>query len=245
MGPRMAPGASILLIEANSPFFSDLVQFSVDFARHQPGVVASSMSFGFDEFPNETSFDQYFATPSDTRILHFLQRPAITADRRLSGIFVERGGRGGHHVVGRCGGQLHWRIGLERQRRKCEHLYSPAGVPKWHGYTKHNTSSQSGRCLRRRSILRCGGLRFVQLRRRHTVDSGWRNQSLFPCLGLDHRRRRSGAGNGGLGSLNGAAQTLPLLYQLPATTLTTSPPAAMACPRVPVTIWSPVAAVPT
>ena len=192
----LAPGASILLVEANSPFFSDLVQSSVDYARHQPGVVAVSMSFGSDEFPNETSFDQYFTTPVRARQYYISGRDRRSwPPGRLSGVFVERGGRGRHHVVGRCGGQLRERIGLERQRRQCEHHDSAAVVPNRRGDAKHHTSSQSGCCLRCRSHHRRGGVRFVQLRNRHTVDSGWRNESFFAGLGLDHRRRRSGAGD--------------------------------------------------
>jgi len=61
----MAPGANILLVEANSPSFSDLVLGAVDYARNQPGVVAISMSFGAGEFSTEVNYDPYFTTPSN------------------------------------------------------------------------------------------------------------------------------------------------------------------------------------
>jgi subtilase family serine protease len=59
----MAPGANILLVEANSASFQDLYT-AVDFARNAPGVVAVSMSFGAGESPSETSSDGLFTTPA-------------------------------------------------------------------------------------------------------------------------------------------------------------------------------------
>jgi len=37
---------------------------AVNTARNTAGVVAVSMSWGFNEMPNESSFDTYFTTPS-------------------------------------------------------------------------------------------------------------------------------------------------------------------------------------
>lgn len=59
----IAPGASILLVEANSNSFSDLMT-AVNYARNQPGVVAISMSWGGGEFSGETTYDTYFTTPA-------------------------------------------------------------------------------------------------------------------------------------------------------------------------------------
>jgi hypothetical protein len=58
----IAPGANILLVEANSENTSDLMA-AVDYARSQPGVSAVSMSWAVGEFPSETSFDGHFTTP--------------------------------------------------------------------------------------------------------------------------------------------------------------------------------------
>jgi len=57
----MAPGASILLVEANS--YSDLFG-AVKFAAGQPGVSVVSMSWGGGEYKGETSTDSDFTTPS-------------------------------------------------------------------------------------------------------------------------------------------------------------------------------------
>jgi subtilase family serine protease len=59
----IAPGANILLVEANSASLSDLLS-AVNFARRQAGVTAVSMSWGGSEFSSEKSYDSYFTTPS-------------------------------------------------------------------------------------------------------------------------------------------------------------------------------------
>jgi hypothetical protein len=59
----IAPGAGILVVEARSQAFSDLIS-AVNTARQTPGVVAVSMSWGFGETSHETSFDVTFTTPA-------------------------------------------------------------------------------------------------------------------------------------------------------------------------------------
>jgi len=59
----IAPGASILLVEANSNSLADLMA-AVNYARNQPGVVAVSMSWGGGEFSGETAYDSSFTTPA-------------------------------------------------------------------------------------------------------------------------------------------------------------------------------------
>ncbi|MBI3838197.1 MAG: S53 family peptidase, partial [Planctomycetia bacterium] len=61
----LAPAASILLVEANSASFTDLISNAVDTARNWPDVVAVSMSFGAPEFATEITFDSTFTTPAD------------------------------------------------------------------------------------------------------------------------------------------------------------------------------------
>jgi subtilase family serine protease len=58
----VAPGASILVVEAKSQSIQDLLA-AVNTARYTPGVVAVSMSWGFGEMPSEASYDSYFTTP--------------------------------------------------------------------------------------------------------------------------------------------------------------------------------------
>ena len=59
----IAPGANILLVEANSDYDSDLYA-AVDTARRASGVVAVSMSWGDYETPDEGSLDSHFTTPA-------------------------------------------------------------------------------------------------------------------------------------------------------------------------------------
>ncbi len=58
----IAPGASILLVEAISAAPDDMLR-AVDFARQQPGVTTVSMSWGTSEFVTESSYDSLFTTP--------------------------------------------------------------------------------------------------------------------------------------------------------------------------------------
>jgi hypothetical protein len=59
----IAPGANILLVEANTSSLSNLLA-AVDYARSQPGVAAVSMSWGGGEFFGESSLDSHFTTPA-------------------------------------------------------------------------------------------------------------------------------------------------------------------------------------
>lgn len=59
----IAPGAKILLVEANSASLSDLLT-AVNFARNAAGVSVVSMSWGGSEFTGEAKYDNYFTTPA-------------------------------------------------------------------------------------------------------------------------------------------------------------------------------------
>jgi subtilase family serine protease len=59
----IAPGASILLVEANDSSYSNLLA-AVDYARRQPGVAVVSMSWGA-AFSSETFDDSLFQAPRD------------------------------------------------------------------------------------------------------------------------------------------------------------------------------------
>jgi hypothetical protein len=59
----IAPGATIMLVEANSASDTDLLA-AVDYARNAPGVVAVSMSWGGSEFSGQVADDAHFQTPA-------------------------------------------------------------------------------------------------------------------------------------------------------------------------------------
>ncbi len=59
----MAPGASLIVVEAASASTSALMN-AVNLARNLPGVSVVSMSWGGPEFWGETSYDPFFTTPA-------------------------------------------------------------------------------------------------------------------------------------------------------------------------------------
>jgi hypothetical protein len=67
----IAPGAKILLVEAQDNSFINLFA-AIRFAAAQPGVDAVSMSWGSQEFPGESSWDKAFTTPSGHTGVTFL-----------------------------------------------------------------------------------------------------------------------------------------------------------------------------
>jgi len=77
----MAPGANIVLVEANSNSYADLMT-AVNYARNQPGVSVVSMSWGSGEFSTEPSYDSDFTTPSGHNGVTFV---AATGDSGSSG----------------------------------------------------------------------------------------------------------------------------------------------------------------
>jgi subtilase family serine protease len=58
----IAPGANLIVVEAKTDSTKDLLA-AVDVARNQPGVVAVSMSWGGAELSNELSLNSHFTTP--------------------------------------------------------------------------------------------------------------------------------------------------------------------------------------
>jgi subtilase family serine protease len=60
----IAPRANIILYEANSSSYNDLIVAAANTARNNPNVTVVSMSFGGGEFSSETSLDSYFTTPT-------------------------------------------------------------------------------------------------------------------------------------------------------------------------------------
>ncbi len=74
----VAPKANILLVEANSASYDDLLAGAASYAAHQPGVVAVSMSFGGPEYDTQTAdYGSYLTTPVGHAPVTFL---AATGD---------------------------------------------------------------------------------------------------------------------------------------------------------------------
>jgi subtilase family serine protease len=67
----MAPGANILLVEANSNSYSDLMT-AINYARNQPSVSVISTSWGGGEWSSEATYDSYFTTPAGHQGITFV-----------------------------------------------------------------------------------------------------------------------------------------------------------------------------
>ena len=67
----IAPAANILVVEASSQSLKPLIA-AVNVARNTPGVVAVSMSWGFNEFAHETAYNSTFTTPAGHTGITFL-----------------------------------------------------------------------------------------------------------------------------------------------------------------------------
>jgi hypothetical protein len=74
----VAPAAKILLVEASTNNFSDLLT-AVQYAASRPGVVAVSMSWGGTDFSGEQSYDSYFVPPSSNPGVVFVASTGDTA----------------------------------------------------------------------------------------------------------------------------------------------------------------------
>ncbi len=77
----IAPGAKILVVEAapsnsNAQAIANLMA-AVQAANLTPGVVVVSMSWGFNEFPGETAYDSAFTTPGITYIAASGDNPGV------------------------------------------------------------------------------------------------------------------------------------------------------------------------
>lgn len=79
----LAPGANILLVEANDNSYASLMS-AVDYARQAAGVSVVSMSWGGSEFAGETDYDGIFSTPSGHQGVTFF---ASTGDNGAPGGF--------------------------------------------------------------------------------------------------------------------------------------------------------------
>ncbi|HEY5314741.1 MAG TPA: fibronectin type III domain-containing protein [Pirellulales bacterium] len=207
----VAPGANILLIEANSSSMSDLMA-AVNTARNAPSVVAVSMSWGGSEFGGETSYDSDFTTPTGHIGVSFFvasgddgapaSYPATSPNvvsvggttLSLSGSESAWSGSGGG--LGADEAQPAYQKGVVTQSTTARANPDVAfdadpntGFPVYNSYANGTTDPWG----------QWGG----------TSDAAPQWAALVSIA--DQQREAAG-----LGSLNGATQLLPALYQLPA-----------------------------
>jgi subtilase family serine protease len=78
----MAPGANILLVEAQTNSTSNLYG-AVDVARNYPGVATVSMSWGSSESPGQNASDFHFRTPSGHNGVSFFAASGDTGGQKI------------------------------------------------------------------------------------------------------------------------------------------------------------------
>jgi len=212
----IAPAASIILYEANSSSFNDLVVHAVNAARNNVNVSVVSMSFSGGEFSGETGYDGYFTRPAGHQGVTFL---ASTGDT---------GSPGGYpayspNVVSVGGTQL----SIDSSGNRT----SETG---WSGSGGGN-SSQEPEPSYQTSVQSSGARSTPDVSLDASPSSGvpvydsYDNGTFNPWsqvggtslstpmwAGLIAIANQGRAVNG-LGSLNGATQTLPMLYQAAST----------------------------
>ena len=75
----IAPGAKIVLLEANNAGAVQLIDWGVQTAENMAGVSVIDMSWGFGEFNGENSYDSAFTTPSGHEGVTFVASTGDTA----------------------------------------------------------------------------------------------------------------------------------------------------------------------
>ncbi len=212
----IAPGAGILVVEAASDSIGDLMN-AVSVARGTPGVVAVSMSWGFGETPGQRSFDPLFLTPPG--------RPGIT--------FVAASGDNGTAAGAEYPASSPNVLAVGGTTLLVNSAGGYLGEVAWSG-SEGGYSTVEPRPAYQRSVQQTG--------RRSTPDVAFNGD---PNTGVEVYETPPGTASGlwmtvggtslgapawaaivaivdqgralqGKGSLDGATQTLPALYQLPA-----------------------------
>ena len=211
----IAPGANILVVEASSQSLKGLIT-AVNMARNTPGVVAISMSWGFNEFRQETAYNSTFTTPAGHAGITFLAAsgdsgsqagpsghraaPSVVA---VGGTSLSVGGSGQYQFesawVGSSGGYSNFEAEPAYQRsvqstgKRSSPDVSFDGDPDT-GVSVYQTSLQTGHG----SWQVVGGTSLG--------TPAWAGIIAI----VDQGRAVEGEG-----SLNGATQTLPTIYALP------------------------------
>jgi hypothetical protein len=213
----IAPGASILVVEAQSQSRNSMLK-AVNAARRTPGVVAVSMSWGFQEFSNESSYNYEFTTPPGHRGITFVAASGDSGPRggaEWPSVAPTVLGVGGTTLL--VGGSGHY-------------LFEAAWIGSSGGYSRYETEPSY-----QRSVQATGRRSTPDVAFDGDPDTGVSvyetsyitGQGTWQTVGgtslgtpawaaiiaiIDEGRNLSGQG-----SLDGATQTLPDLYLLPST----------------------------
>ena len=208
----IAPGAKILLVEANSALMSDLM-VAVNTARSTAGVVAVSMSWGGGEFSGESFYDSYFTTPAGHNGVTFVASsgdsgspasyPAASPNVVSVGgtsLFLSGGGYGSESSWSGSGGGV---SSVEVQPAYQNGIVSQSTTRRATPDVAYDSNPSTGFPV----FDTFGGSGWSQYG--GTSDAAPQWAALVAIAD-------EGRANIGLSSLDGPSQTLPMLYAMPA-----------------------------
>lgn len=210
----LAPGASILVVEARSDSAPDMLE-AVDVARNASGVVVVSMSWGFPETAGQRVYDTHFTTPAGHAGVTFI---SASGDHGPEGGAVYPASS--PNVVGVGGTSLALGPGGGVE---AETTWAMSGA----GFSRHSAQPGYQRLMQRTGRKGTPDVAFLGdpatgVRVYHTppgaVEGSWRvmaGTSLGPpAWAAVMAIVAQGRALEGEPSLDGPSQTLPLLYSL-------------------------------
>lgn len=212
----LAPGANILLVEANSNSLSDLLTAAGGYARTVPEVVAISMSFGTAPSSSNSSNDYLFTTPSGHAGITFLSSTGDT------------GSPGGYPAyaptVVAVGGTSLTLDGLGNYVSESGWSGSGGGISAYQsapsfqagvtGYTARTIPDVAFDADPYTGVAICDSYDYGASTPWNQIGGTSFSAPAWAALIAIADQRR---GISGLASLDGAKDTLPLLYAMPAT----------------------------
>ncbi|MHB1423796.1 MAG: S53 family peptidase [Gemmataceae bacterium] len=207
----IAPGANILLVEANSASYSDLMT-AVNYARNQPGVSVVSMSWGSSEWSGESFYDSYFTTPAGHPGITFIassgDNGTVEYPSTSPNVLTVGGTRLSTDASGNYLGETAWSgSGGGISTVEAQPSYQQGVVTQTSSYravpdVAYNASSNSPYAVYDTSSYNG----WIEA---YGTSAGTPQWAALVAI-ADQGRALNG-----LGSLDGGTQTLPALYQLP------------------------------
>jgi len=207
VGHAIAPGANILLVEANDDFGQQFV-CGGELRPGAAGVSVISMSWGSDDSASDAAGDQalaaeYLVTPSGHQGITFVAASGDTACRPSLRLRPNVLAVGGTDLNVTSSGTIIQRDRLDAQKIGGTTYSGGGGVSQeFPGRKVPDVALQRGRRLQH--------LRFVH--RRWRLDHGRRHERRLAAVGRSGGHRRSRPGPAGQSTLNGATQTITALY---------------------------------
>ena len=210
----MAPGANIILVEANSSSEADLFS-AVQYAANQPGVSVVSISWGGSEFASETRLDIIFTTPPGHQGVSFIASsgdsgappsyPAVSPNVLAVGgtsLYLNGSSYGSESGWSGSGGGL---SAYEAQPSYQKMVVSQSSTQRASPDVAYDADPNTGVSVYD-SFGTPSGSPWLQVGGTSTGTPQW--AALVAIAD-------QGRALNGLGTLNGGTQLLPMLYQLP------------------------------